>query len=121
MVRHTVKAAKLEGDAICKDLVSISLYDTKPVYFLTNSCTEIKWISKTKKVYDASKKKTINMPSPRLNVVDFYNKNMGNVDLANQLRNYYRIDTSWHRNRKWWWSIWWWRFQVLLTNSYIAY
>ena len=25
LVRHTVKAAKLEGDAICKDLVSISL------------------------------------------------------------------------------------------------
>ena len=121
LVRHTVKAAKLEGDTICKDLVSISLYDTKPVYFLTNSCAEIKWISKTKKVYDASKKKTINMQFPRLNVVDFYNNNMGNVDLADQLRNYYRIDTSWHRNRKWWWSIWWWGFQVLLTNSYIAY
>ena len=30
-------------------------------------------------------------------------------------------DTSWHRNRKWWWSIWWWGFQVMLTNAYISY
>ena len=120
-VRHTVKAAVLKGDEVCKDLVSISLYDTKPVYFLTNACGELNWVMKEKKVYDAVKKKTVKLPFYRLNVVDFYNNNMGNVDLADQLRNHYRYDTSWHRNRKWWWSIWWWGFQVLLTNSYILY
>ena len=46
---------------------------------------------------------------------------MGNVDLADQLRNHYRYDSTWHRNRKWWWSIWWWGFQLLLTNSFILY
>ena len=46
---------------------------------------------------------------------------MGNVDLADQLRNHYRYDSNWHRNRKWWWAIWWWGFQVLLTNSFITY
>ena len=46
---------------------------------------------------------------------------MGNVDLADQLRNHYRYDSSWHRNRKWWWAVWWWGYQVLLTNSYILY
>ena len=61
------------------------------------------------------------MPFYRLNIIDFYNNNMGNVDLADQLRNHYRYDTSWHRNRKWWWSIWWWGFQLLLTNSYVLY
>ena len=120
-VRHTVKVAVLRNDEVCKDLVSISLYDTKPVYFLTNVCTEITWTEKQKKVYDAIKKDTFHLPFHRLNVIDFYNNNMGNVDLADQLRNHYRIDTSWHRNRKWWWSIWWWGFQVLLTNSYVSY
>ena len=43
-VRHTVKAAILKGDEVCKDLVSISVYDTKPVYFLTSVATEIKWM-----------------------------------------------------------------------------
>ena len=46
---------------------------------------------------------------------------MGIVDLAGQLRNVYRYDSSWHRNRKWWWEIWWWVFQLLLTNSYVLY
>ena len=120
-VRHTVKAAKLTGDSICSDLVAISLYDTKPVYFLSNVCKEIKWIEKTKKVHDEAQQKYINMKFHRLEVIDFYNYNMGNVDVADQLRNAYRYDTVWHRNRKWWWSIWWWAFQGLLTNSYILY
>ena len=120
-VRHTVKAAVLKGDEVCKGLVAISLYDTKPVYFLTNACEGITWTQKGKKVYDTKEKKTCKMPFYRLNVIDFYNHNMGNVDLADQLRNVYRYDTSWHRNRKWWWSIWWWGFQLLLTNAYVLY
>ena len=120
-VRHTVKAAVLKGDEVLKDLVSVSLYDTKPVYFLTSATPDLKWVEKEKKVYDSKQKKTVNMPFYRLNIIDFYNHNMGNVDLADQLRNHYRYDSAWHRNRKWWWSIWWWGFQLLLTNSYVLY
>jgi len=120
-VRHTVKAAVLKGDEVCSGLVSVSLYDTKPVYFLSMVCENISWIKKMRQVYNTQESKCIKMPFYRLNIVDFYNNNMGNVDLADQLRNHYRIDTSWHRNRKWWWSIWWWGFQVLLTNSYVCY
>ena len=120
-VRHTVKAAVLKGDEVCTNLIALSVYGTKPVYFLSNAFDGIQWMKKTKKVCDPTKQKTINLPFYRLQVIDFYNKNMGNVDLADQLRNHYRYDTSWHRNRKWWWSIWWWGFQVMLTNSYIVY
>ena len=120
-VRHTVKAAVLKGDEVCKELVSVSLYDTKPVYFLSMVCENITWMEKKRQVYNAQELKRFKMPFHRLNIVDFYNNNMGNVDLADQLRNHYRIDTSWHRNRKWWWSIWWWGYQVLLTNSYVCY
>ena len=120
-VRHTVKVAVLKGDEVVKDLVSVSVYDTKPVYFLSNACEEITWTEKEKKVYDSTKQQTFKLPFYRLNIIDFYNKNMGNVDLADQLRNHYRYDSVWHRNRKWWWAIWWWGFQLLLTNSYILY
>ena len=120
-VRHTVKAAVLKGDEVAKDLVSISLYDTKPVYFLTSACGEINWIKKEKEVYSPTLGRKFKLPFYRLNIVDFYNHNMGNVDLADQLRNHYRYDSSWHRNRKWWWAVWWWGYQVLLTNSYILY
>ena len=120
-VRHTVKAAVLKGDSVIQNLVAVSLYDTKPVYFLSSACEGIKWITKARKVYDQRKQSTFKMDFHRLNIVDFYNLNMGSVDQADQLRNHYRIETFWHRNRKWWWSLWWWGFQVLLTNSYILY
>ena len=45
---------------------------------------------------------------------------MGNVDIADQLRAFYRIDT-WLQNRKWWWSILFWAIGVILTNSYLLY
>ena len=120
-VRHTVKAAILKGDEVCKDLVSISVYDTKPVYFLSNALEGIHWMRKERKVFDTVKKRNFQMEFHRLNVIDFYNNNMGNVDLADQIRNHYRHNNFWSRNRKWWWSIWWWGFQVMLANSYIVY
>ena len=45
---------------------------------------------------------------------------MNNVDIADQLRGFYRID-KWMRKRKWWWSMFFWCFQILLTNSYIVH
>ena len=47
-VRGTVKAAVLKGDANCPDLVALSVYDTKPVHFLSMFCKEIKWVLKKK-------------------------------------------------------------------------
>ena len=41
--------------------------------------------------------------------------NMNGADIADQLRNHYRID-RWMRKRKWWWGI-----QVLLDNAYVLY
>ncbi len=121
-VRHTVKVAIVKGDSVCNNpLVCISLYDSKPVYLLSTACSEIKWIAKKRKVWHAKNNSYVWIKFLRLNVIDFYNRKMGSVDLADQLRNQYRYDTQWHRNRKWWWAVWWWGFQVLLTNSYWLY
>jgi hypothetical protein len=120
-VRHTVKAAVLRGDEVCTDLIACSIYDTKPVYFLTNCAETLEWVTKKRKTFDPTSRERFDLPFFRLNIIDFYNYNMGNVDLADQLRNHYRYDSNWHRNRKWWWAIWWWGFQLLLTNSFILY
>ena len=106
VVMHTVKVAVLKGDSECKDLIAVSLYDTKPVYFSTSATSQLYWVKKEIQVYDPKIKKTFHMPFYRLNIVDLYNNNMDNVDLADQLRNVYRYNSSWHRNRKWWWAIW---------------
>ena len=42
--RGTVKAAVLRVDKGCPKLVSSSVYDTKPIHFLSMVCQKLKWI-----------------------------------------------------------------------------
>ena len=46
-VRGTVKAAVLEGDPACPEMVAVSVYDNKPVHFISMACDSIKWVEKT--------------------------------------------------------------------------
>jgi hypothetical protein len=119
-VRGTVKAAVLEGDPDCASLVATSVYDTKPVHFLSMVCESICWVSKERQVFCVDTGKVELIRFLRLNINDSYNVDMGHVDVSDQLRNYYRFD-HWIRKRKWWWSIAFWGIGVLLVNSYIVY
>jgi hypothetical protein len=51
--RGTVKAAVLEGDPDCPNLVAVSVYDTKPVHFITMVSECIEWVTKSRKVWNA--------------------------------------------------------------------
>ena len=100
----TVKVAKLEGDPDCMCLVASNVYDTKPVHYLSMVSDKIEWIVKEKPVFNVETNIVETMRFLQLNQINRYNYDMGNVDIADQLRAFYRIDT-WLRNRKWWWSI----------------
>ena len=58
-IRNTVKVAVLEGDEQVQDLVAISYYDSKPVYFLSTVLPEIKWETVGKKVFIRSLKEKV--------------------------------------------------------------
>ena len=118
--RGAIKAAALEGDPDCKDLVALSIYDTKPVHFLTMAAETIEWVEKKRNVWNKAKREMQLISFLRVNVNDDYNNKMNSVDIADQLRNNYRVD-HWLRFRKWWWSIFLWGFGVLLTNAYLVY
>eukprot|EP00957_Ditylum_brightwellii_P012837 970138-Ditylum_brightwellii.AAC.1 len=108
-VQGTVKAAILCGDPECDGLVAVSVYDTKPVCFLTTANDSFKWIEKTREVYSKERGKQINIRLLCLNINDEYNNVMGHVDAADLLHSYYRCE-HWIRKRKWWWAIFWWSF-----------
>ena len=57
----------------------------------------------------------------RLSLADLYNFSMNSVDLADQLRHYYRPDGLWWRMRKWWWSVFLWALGQAKVNAYVAY
>ena len=48
-VHGTVKAAILVGNPGCPNLIALSVYDTKPVYYLSMISNSIKWIVKERK------------------------------------------------------------------------
>ena len=115
-----VKVAVLVGDEEVPDLVAVSYYDQKPVHFLSTICELIKWIECHKEVYCVETEQVEMMKFLCLNINNSYNHGMGGVDIADQLRNYYRFD-HWSRQRKWWWSIFFWALGVLLVNTYVSY
>ena len=103
-VRGTAKAAVLKGDVDCPNLIAASVYDTKPVHYLSMISKNIQWVEKATKVYNVDTNEVEELKFLRMGFIDQYNNTMGDVDLADQLRGSYRFD-MWVRNRKWWWSI----------------
>jgi hypothetical protein len=119
-LRGTVKVSVLKGDPDCPAMVAASVYDTKPVHFLSMMCESIQWVVKERLVYNVETEMMEVLRFLRLNVNDFYNINMGHVDVSDQLRNTYRFD-HWLRQWKWWWSVWLWSLGVMLVNAYTTY
>ena len=118
--RGTTKAAVLEGDPDCPGLIACSVYDTKPVHFLTNSVHFVCWILCKKRLYDPRKKEMVWNEFLRTNLQDDYNNGMDDVDVSDQLRTIYRFD-YWLRNQKWWWAMWMWGVSVVIVNVYVLY
>ena len=84
-VRGTVKAAVLEGDLDVPNLVAVSYYDQKPVYFLSTICESIQWVQCQKQVYCSETQQLETLKFLQLNVNNDYNHDMGGVDIADQL------------------------------------
>ena len=80
--------------------ITLSLYDQKLVYLLSNTCSNLEWVQKERIVWHKEKGNNVKVPYYRLNVIDLYNHNMNNVDIVDQLRTVYRFFV-WLRKRKW--------------------
>ena len=119
-LRGTTKAAKLNHNPGCPDVLAVSTYDTKPVHILSTAAESVEWIVKQKKVWSTMEKKKSLFKFLRLNVIEDYNMNMNSTDIADQLRGVYRPD-HWMRHRKWWWAYFIWAIGVAGVNAYKTY
>ena len=86
----------------------------------TETCITGSCIEKKRNVWSKEDDKHIDIVFLRLNMIDDYNSQMGDVDIADQLRGSYRPD-HWLRNRKWWWSLFLWAIGVAAANGYVSY
>ena len=75
-----MKAAVLEGDPGCPGLTATSIYDTKPVHYLSSMVSEkLQWIVKEQSVYNVDTGKNEILRFLRMRNIDEYNRTMGNV------------------------------------------
>lgn len=83
--------AVLESDNGGENFVAVSVYDNKPVYFMSSFSKTICWVMKQRKVWSNRMQHYITLNFIRLNINDDYNNFMGKVDVSDQLRNVYRL------------------------------
>ena len=53
--KGTVKVAVLNGDPDIKQMIAISYYDSKPIYFLSTVVRNVEWIEPTRKCFNKKK------------------------------------------------------------------
>ena len=90
-VRGTIIVADLVGDSKCPSLIAVSIYDTKPVHFLSTEVYNIKCTEKKIEVYDQSIGPITTMKFLLLNVNNDYNYGMGGSDIADHMLGSYRF------------------------------
>ena len=90
-VQGTVISAELVGNSKCPSLISVYVYDTKPVNFLSMEVDNIKWTENKIEVYDRSIGPMTTMKFLRLNVNNDYNYGMGGADIADHMLGFYRF------------------------------
>ena len=68
-----MKATVLDVIPVLPGIFYVSAYDTKPVHLLSICCNTIKWIQKTRKVYDPETQMIHDAQLLFLNFNDSYN------------------------------------------------
>ena len=58
----TIRVAEIVGDANNPGIISMSLYDTKPVYIMSVDLEEIKWLKKDRELFDKTQQKMVAAP-----------------------------------------------------------
>ena len=67
--KNKVKSARPIGGSKCEYHIEISFYNSKPVYFISNSCKKVEWIKKNRKLWHREKWKNSNALFFRLSLV----------------------------------------------------
>eukprot|EP00854_Cymbomonas_tetramitiformis_P023803 gene23803-28858_t len=86
-LEHAVGTVKVARSSDYKTIAA-SIYDAKPVHFMSTFHTSVHDIQKSRKIYDVNVGAVVDMPFTRLNIINDYNYDMNGVDLCDQLRNH---------------------------------
>ena len=114
-------SARAEGIPQGCEVICTSYYDDSPFMMMSNIVEGVDVIEFYRKCYSTGTQKHFWVCIKRLSLADLYNHNMNQVDLADQLRTWYRPDGLWTRQKKWWWNIFLWCMGQAVVNAYVMY
>ena len=80
------------------EVICTSYYDDSPFHMMSNVVEGVEVIEFSRKCFNVSTQKHFWVVIKRLSLADLYNHNMNQVDLADQLRGWYRPDGLWIRS-----------------------
>ena len=103
------------------EVICTSYYDDAPFLMMSNIVDCVAVIEIHRKCYSTATQKHFWVIVKRLSLADLYNHNMNSVDIADQLRMWYRPDGLWIRQYKWWWNIFLWCMGQAVINGYLVY
>ncbi len=112
-----VKVSVIMGDPQVNGLVVASVFDQKSIYMITNVAKEKGWIEVSKKVWSDQLHKNLDLKFLCFCISYYYNHEMNNNYIVDQLRLQYQM-MRFSRNNKWSWVLWLWGYEVCLVNSY---
>lgn len=109
------KMTRGDSDVRCTlpGIICVKWMDQKPVFLASNYHNPTERSTVKRKLKDGRK---VDIPCTKL--VTDYNKHMGYVDKADQLKKCYQID---RRSKKWWHRIFFHFLDVCVVNSYIMF
>ena len=76
-----MKVEDLDGDPDIKQMITISYYDSKPIYFLSTVVRNVDWIELTRKCFNREKFLMDEVSLLRPNFVHAYNADMNHADI----------------------------------------
>ena len=114
-------SARAEGMPQGCEVICTSYYDDAPFMMMGNVVEGVEVIEIHRKCYSTGARKHFWTLIKRLSLADLYNHNMNSVDIADQLRMWYRPDGLWIKQKKWWWNIFIWCMGQAVVNAYLMY
>ena len=91
-----MKVAVLDGDPNIKQMITISYYDSKLIYFLFTVVRNVEWIELTCKCFNKENVLMDEVSFLRPNFVHAYNADMNHADIADQLGLVYKTALNLH-------------------------
>ena len=113
-MKHWLYENEIAQNVPKKTFLQYTAWQDKKQVRMLSTIFEAKTIKKLR--YCKKEKKKIPFDKPK--IIEMYNKNMGGVDLLDQMNSYYIWE---HRESKWWRSIALWYQETVITNCYIIW